>query len=80
MLTFQLLSKDGSSLNDAEVLLGCWQTYVEGFVSKSEMPAFPAAKCAAHSFEGPSIRLSLARPDTNHFLLSSLQDPCHQAP
>jgi paired amphipathic helix protein Sin3a len=44
MLTFQLLSKDGSSLDDAEVLSGRWQAYVEGFVSETETPGVPAAK------------------------------------
>jgi paired amphipathic helix protein Sin3a len=44
MLTFQLLSKDGSSLDDAEVLSGRWQAYVEGFVSETETPGVPASK------------------------------------
>lgn len=44
MLTFQLLSKDGSSLDDAEVLSGRWQAYVEGFVSETETPGVPAGK------------------------------------
>ena len=44
MITFQLLSKDGSSLDDAEVLSGRWQAYVEGFVSEAETPGVPAAK------------------------------------
>ena len=44
MITFQLLSKDGSSLDDAEVLSGRWQAYVEGFVSDAETPGVPAAK------------------------------------
>jgi paired amphipathic helix protein Sin3a len=44
MITFQLLSKDGSSLDDAEVLSGRWQAYVEGFVSDTETPGVPAAK------------------------------------
>ena len=44
MITFQLLSKDGSSLDDAEVLSGRWQAYIEGFVSEAETPGVPAAK------------------------------------
>lgn len=44
MLTFQLLSKDGSSLDDAEVLSGRWQAYVEGFVSETETPGVAASK------------------------------------
>src|ERR1700761_5482042 len=44
MLTFQLLSKDGSSLDDAEGLSGRWQAYVEGFVSETETPGVPASK------------------------------------
>ena len=44
MLTFQLLSKDGSSLDDAEVLSGRWQAYVEGFVSETETPGVPTSK------------------------------------
>ena len=36
MITLQLFSKDSSSLDDAEVLSGRWQAYVEGFVSESE--------------------------------------------
>jgi paired amphipathic helix protein Sin3a len=44
MITFQLLSKDGSSLDDAEVLSGRWQAYVEGFVSEAETPGVAATK------------------------------------
>ena len=44
MITFQLLSKDGSSLDDAEVLSGRWQAYVEGFVSEAETPGVPTSK------------------------------------
>jgi hypothetical protein len=44
VMTFQLLSKDGSSLDDAEVLSGRWQAYVEGFVSEAETPGVPVIK------------------------------------
>jgi paired amphipathic helix protein Sin3a len=44
MITFQLLSKDGSSLDDAEVLSGRWQAYVEGFVSEAETPGVHTGK------------------------------------
>jgi paired amphipathic helix protein Sin3a len=44
MITFQLLSKDGSSLDDAEVLSGRWHAYVEGFVSDAETPGVPTNK------------------------------------
>jgi C-terminal domain of Sin3a protein len=44
MITFQLLSKDGSSLDDAEVLSGRWHAYVEGFVSDAETPGVPTSK------------------------------------
>ncbi|KAI9451486.1 hypothetical protein F5148DRAFT_1378838 [Russula earlei] len=44
MITFQLLSKDGSSLDDAEVLSGRWQAYIEGFVSEAETPGVLACK------------------------------------
>ena len=44
MITFQLLSKDGSSLDDAEVLSGRWQAYIEGFVSDAETPGVGATK------------------------------------
>jgi paired amphipathic helix protein Sin3a len=44
MITFQLLSKDGSSLDDAEVLSGRWQAYVDGFVSEAETPGVPTTK------------------------------------
>jgi paired amphipathic helix protein Sin3a len=43
-MTFQLLSKDGSSLDDAEVLSGRWQAYVEGFVSDAETSGVPPTK------------------------------------
>ena len=43
MITFQLLSKDCLSLDDAEVLSGRWQAYVEGFVSDVESPGVPTA-------------------------------------
>jgi paired amphipathic helix protein Sin3a len=63
MLTFQLLSKDGSSLDDAEVLSGRWQAYVEGFVSETETPGVAAAKvrqpflrrCAAPTPSFPTL-------------------------
>jgi paired amphipathic helix protein Sin3a len=44
MITFQLLSKDGSSLDDAEVLSGRWQAYIEGFVSDVETPGVATIK------------------------------------
>jgi paired amphipathic helix protein Sin3a len=44
MITFQLLSKDGSSLDDAEVLSGRWQAYVDGFVSEAETPGVHTSK------------------------------------
>jgi len=44
LVTFQLLSKDGSSLDDAEVLSGRWHAYVEGFVSDAETPGVPTGK------------------------------------
>ena len=44
MITFQLLSKDGSSLDDAEVLSGRWQAYIEGFVSDVETPGVATTK------------------------------------
>ena len=44
MITFQLLSKDGSSLDDAEVLSGRWQAYIEGFVSDVETPGVTTTK------------------------------------
>jgi paired amphipathic helix protein Sin3a len=40
----QLLSKDGSSLDDAEVLSGRRHTYVEGFVSDAGTPGVPTSK------------------------------------
>jgi paired amphipathic helix protein Sin3a len=44
MITYQLLSKDGSSLDDSEVLSGRWHAYVEGFVSEAETPGVPSTK------------------------------------
>ena len=44
MITYQLLSKDGSSLDDSEVLSGRWHAYVEGFVSEVETPGVPTTK------------------------------------
>lgn len=44
IITSQLLSKDGSSLDDAEVLSGRWQVYIEGFVSDAETPGVGAIK------------------------------------
>ena len=61
MLTFQLLSKDGSSLDDAEVLSGRWQAYVEGFVSETETPGVPASK----------VRRPFLRRFVTHTLLST---------
>ncbi len=43
-ITFQLLSKDGSSLDDAEVFSGRWKAYVEGFVSETETPGVPSSR------------------------------------
>jgi paired amphipathic helix protein Sin3a len=61
MMTFQLLSKDGSSLDDAEVLSGCWQAYVEGFVSEAETPSMPMGKVRR-----PFLRRSVTQPTTYH--------------
>lgn len=57
MITFQLLSKDGSSLDDAEVLSGRWQAYVEGFVSEVETPGVPTSKVRR-----PFLRRSVTHP------------------
>ena len=57
MITFQLLSKDGSSLDDAEVLSGRWQAYVEGFVSEVETPGVPTSKVRR-----PFLRRSVIHP------------------
>ncbi|KAH8992694.1 hypothetical protein EDB92DRAFT_541726 [Lactarius akahatsu] len=59
MLTFQLLSKDGSSLDDAEVLSGRWQAYVDGFVSETETPGVPTSKVRR-----PFLRRSLPTTTT----------------
>ena len=63
MITFQLLSKDGSSLDDAEVLSGRWQAYIEGFVSDAETPGVGATKvrrpflrrCVSHPLSRASL-------------------------
>ena len=57
MITFQLLSKDGSSLDDAEVLSGRWQAYVDGFVSEAETPGVPTTKVRR-----PFLRRSVTHP------------------
>jgi histone deacetylase complex regulatory component SIN3 len=57
MITFQLLSKDGSSLDDAEVLSGRWHAYVEGFVSEAETPGVPTSKVRR-----PFLRRSVINP------------------
>ncbi|KAH9983794.1 hypothetical protein BJV74DRAFT_878832 [Russula compacta] len=61
MITFQLLSKDGSSLDDAEVLSGRWQAYVEGFVSEAETPGVPATK-VRRPFLRRSVHLPTPHP------------------
>ena len=63
MITFQLLSKDGSSLDDAEVLSGRWQAYVEGFVSEVETPGVPTSK--------------VRRPFLRRFVTTSTQSSIH---
>lgn len=68
MLTFQLLSKDGSSLDDAEVLSGRWQAYVEGFVSETETPGVPTSKVRR-----PFLRRSLPTTTTKAAGSSSSQ-------
>ncbi|THH20323.1 hypothetical protein EW146_g1003 [Bondarzewia mesenterica] len=44
VMTCQLLSKDGSSLDDAEVLTGRWQSYISSFVSEEDTSDVPASK------------------------------------
>jgi len=61
MITFQLLSKDGSSLDDAEVLSGRWQAYVEGFVSETETPGVATVK-VRRPFLRRSVRPSIRFP------------------
>ena len=63
MITFQLLSKDGSSLDDAEVLSGRWHAYVEGFVSDAETPGVPTTKVRR-----PFLRRSVITHPTYHHL------------
>ena len=82
MLTFQLLSKDGSSLDDAEVLSGRWQAYVEGFVSETETPGVAASKvrqpflrryvlrCSSHFRAFP---ISFPNPLTGFFFFCFVQ-------
>jgi paired amphipathic helix protein Sin3a len=57
MITFQLLNKDGSTLDDAEVLSGRWQAYVEGLVSEAETPGVLNNKVRC-----PFLRRSVAHP------------------
>jgi paired amphipathic helix protein Sin3a len=57
MITYQLLSKDGSSLDDSEVLSGRWHAYVEGFVSEAETPGVPTTKVRR-----PFLRRSVIDP------------------
>ncbi|KAI0062716.1 hypothetical protein BV25DRAFT_1803353 [Artomyces pyxidatus] len=57
VMTCQLLSKDGSSLDDAEVLSGRWQSYIESFVSEAETHGIPPAKVRR-----PFLRRSLPNP------------------
>jgi paired amphipathic helix protein Sin3a len=64
MITFQLLSKDGSSLDDAEVLSGRWQAYVEGFVSETETPGVPTSKVRR-----PFLRRSVTHPSYHHLYI-----------
>jgi histone deacetylase complex regulatory component SIN3 len=63
MITFQLLSKDGSSLDDAEMLSGRWQGYVEGFVSDAETPGVPTSKVRR-----PFLRRFVITHPNHHFL------------
>ena len=67
MITFQLLSKDGSSLDDAEVLSGRWHAYVEGFVSDAETPGVPTNKVRR-----PFLRRSVITPLIIHIRYRSL--------
>jgi hypothetical protein len=67
VMTFQLLSKDGSSLDDAEVLSGRWQAYVEGFVSEAETPGVavikvrrPFLRRSVHNLVPPPTSLIIA--------------------
>jgi hypothetical protein len=62
MITFQLLSKDGSSLDDAEVLSGRWHAYVEGFVSDAETPGVPTSKVRR-----PFLRRSVITHPSHHY-------------
>jgi paired amphipathic helix protein Sin3a len=66
MITFQLLSKDGSSLDDAEVLSGRWQAYIEGFVSDAETPGVGATKVRR-----PFLRRCVSHPLSLTSLLHS---------
>ncbi|EIW53682.1 uncharacterized protein TRAVEDRAFT_40224 [Trametes versicolor FP-101664 SS1] len=38
-MTIQLIGKDDSAFDDSEVLTGCWQSYIESFVSVTRFPA-----------------------------------------
>ncbi|KAI0048887.1 hypothetical protein FA95DRAFT_1516785 [Auriscalpium vulgare] len=58
-MTCQLLSKDGSSLDDAELLSGRWQSYVDSFVSDRETEGIPPSKVRR-----PFLRRSLPVPLT----------------
>ena len=74
MITFQLLSKDGSSLDDAEVLSGRWQAYVEGFVSEVETPGVPTSK-VRRPFLRRSVTTSIHLYSYTHHLQTGLYPP-----
>ncbi|KAI0313378.1 hypothetical protein OF83DRAFT_558985 [Amylostereum chailletii] len=61
VMTFQLLSKDGSSLDDAEIISGRWQSYVESFVAEPDTKGIPTVK-----MRRPYLHKSLpaSRPET----------------
>ena len=59
MITFQLLSKDSSGLDDAEVFSGRWQAYIEGFVSDAETSGVGATK-VCHPFLRRCVSQSLS--------------------
>ncbi len=84
MLTFQLLSKDGSSLDDAEVLSGRWQAYVEGFVSETETSGVPASKVRRpflrRSVVTPSPPPYWANPLLSHWQITARWDDDGQGP
>jgi hypothetical protein len=72
VMTFQLLSKDGSSLDDAEVLSGRWQAYVEGFVSEVETPGVPVVK-VRRPFLRRSVHTLVPPPHSSLHQVSTFQ-------